>query len=158
MALFNKKEGSNTKRGAIPEGMDSFIGQKARFKGELTTQGSININGEFEGTIRGEGEVVISRGGKIIGEVFGGNVVVSGFVQGNITAAQILEITRSGRVHGDLSGGRIIIEEGSSYHGKVKVNSASTEVGMEESALISEISSRNSGLDSEESDSTLASL
>jgi cytoskeletal protein CcmA (bactofilin family) len=131
--------------------MDSLIGQKAKVRGELTTQGSININGEFEGNLRAEGEVIISGGGKITGEVFGGNVVVSGLVHGNITAAQILEITRSGRVHGDLTGGRIIIEEGSSYHGKVKVNPVVTE--GEEADTTSDSGGYESELNSEESDS-----
>lgn len=152
MAIFNKKSGSEAKRGAIQEGMDSLIGQKAKFRGELTTKGSINISGDFEGSIRAEGEVVISGGGKITGEVFGGNVVVSGLVQGDITASQVLEITRSGRVHGDLTGGRIIIEEGSSYQGKVKVSPISTEAGAEGSDLASNDSGNESEFIPEEAD------
>jgi cytoskeletal protein CcmA (bactofilin family) len=111
----------------ILEGVDSVVGKQARFKGELVSSGSININGELEGTVAGEGEVIISPGGKVIGEVLGGTVVVSGRVDGNITAKATLEITKSGRVHGDLAGGKIIIEEGSYYQGRVKVESASVE-------------------------------
>ncbi len=110
--------------GARPifEGVDSIIGQKAKIKGELLTSGSVNINGELEGKIKAEGEVIVSSGGKITGEVHGGGVVVSGLVEGNIVARDTLEITKSGRVHGDLIGGKIVIQEGSSYHGRVKVS------------------------------------
>lgn len=121
MGLF-----SGTGARPIFEGVDSIIGQKARIKGELTTSGSVNINGEFEGKIKAEGEVIVSPGGKITGEIHGGGVVVSGLVEGNIFARDTLEIAKSGRVHGDLIGGKIVIQEGSSYQGRVKVNQGIT--------------------------------
>ena len=109
------------------EGIDSVVGGKAKFKGEIISSGSVNINGEFEGRINSEGEVILSPGSKLTGNINGGTVIISGKVDGNIIATGTLEITKSGRVHGDLVGGRIIIEEGSSYHGKVKVHSAEEE-------------------------------
>lgn len=114
---------SGGKKHSIFQGVDSIIGEHARFKGELISSASVNINGEFEGKLRAENEVIISPGGKVVGEVHGGTVVVSGRVDGNILARDTLEISKSGRVHGDLTGGKIIIEEGSSYHGRVKVES-----------------------------------
>jgi cytoskeletal protein CcmA (bactofilin family) len=101
----------------------SVIGENSKFKGEFTTSGSINVNGEFEGVIRADREVIISPGGKVTGEVYGGSVVISGHVNGNITAKEGLEIGKSGRVQGDLKGGKIVIEEGSSYQGRVVVES-----------------------------------
>lgn len=116
-------------------GVNSIIGEGARFKGELASEGSVSINGEFEGKIRVEGEVIVSPGGKVVGELYGGSVVISGRVDGNIAAKQNLEITKNGRVHGDLLGGKIIIEEGSTYHGRVKVESGRAE---EEKVVVEE--------------------
>ena len=115
----------------IFEGVDSLIGQGTRFKGEINTKGSLNVNGAFEGIIRGDGEVIVSSGGKVVGEIHGGSVIVSGRVDGNITAKDTLEIAKSGRVHGDLTGGKILIEEGSVYQGKVRVESVSAETESE---------------------------
>jgi len=109
------------KRLPILEGFDSIIGGNAKIKGELVTTGSVNVSGEFEGKIEANGEVIIASGGKVLGEVHGSSVIVSGRVDGNIKAKDNLEVTKTGRVHGDLIGGKIIIEEGSSYHGRVKV-------------------------------------
>ena len=125
MGVFNNLLGG--KRLPILEGMDSIIGENARFKGELVTGGSVSINGEFEGRVRAEGEVIVSSSGKVAGELHGGSVEVSGRVDGNITARDSLEISRLGRVHGDITGGKIIIEAGSSYHGRVKVESQALE-------------------------------
>ena len=115
------------KKSVMHGAIDSVIGEKARFKGELTTPGAVSVNGEFEGKLSSEGEVIIGRGSKITGDVAGAHVVVSGKVNGNIVAAQSLEITKSGRVNGDLTGGRIIIEEGSSYRGRVRVETGKAE-------------------------------
>jgi cytoskeletal protein CcmA (bactofilin family) len=118
MGFFNMDDKRESTHAGI---MDSIIGEKAKFKGEVFTAGSISINGEFEGRVSSEGEIIIARGSKIRGDVQGVSVIVSGSVDGNIVATQNLEISKTGRVHGDLTGGRIIIEEGSSYQGKVKV-------------------------------------
>jgi cytoskeletal protein CcmA (bactofilin family) len=120
MGIFGK-ESKPISQGAV----DSLVGEKAKFKGELVSSGAVSINGEFEGKIAVEGEAIIARGSKVVGDISGGNVIVSGRVDGNIAAHQTLEITKTGRVHGDLAGGRIIIEEGSSYRGRVKVESRS---------------------------------
>jgi len=119
MGVFDNLMGG--KRLPILEGFDSIVGANARVKGELATTGSVNISGEFEGKINADGEVIVSSGGKVVGELHGGSVVISGRVDGNIKAKENLEVTKTGRVHGDLIGGKIIIEEGSSYHGRVKV-------------------------------------
>jgi len=112
--------------------VDTIFGSKARFKGELVSAGSVNINGEFEGRIESKGEVIISRGSKIIGDVVAANITISGRVDGNILASQSLEITRSGRVNGDIAGGKIIIEEGSTYRGRVNVNAKQAEAEIVE--------------------------
>lgn len=127
MGVFDNIMGGGKRLTSVLEGVGSVIGQHSRFKGEFNTGGSINIDGEFEGIVKADGEVIISPGGKVVGEVHGGTVMVSGRVDGNITAKENLEITKTGRVHGDLTGGKIIIEEGSSYHGRVKVESGVAE-------------------------------
>lgn len=132
MGMFS----SDTKSGQ--GAVDSIIGEKAKFKGEIVSSGAININGEFEGKLFADGEVIIAKGSKVIGDVRAGSVVVSGKVDGNIVAGQSLEITKTGKVHGNLQGGRIVIEEGSSYRGKVSVagSEAEAEIVEEETAAV----------------------
>ncbi|MDI6731425.1 MAG: polymer-forming cytoskeletal protein [Candidatus Margulisbacteria bacterium] len=118
MGLFNFEREQNT----VSHGpVDTIIGGKAKFKGEIVAQGGVSINGEFEGKIKTEGELILAPGSKVVGEIQGGHILVSGKVDGNITAVHLLEINKTGRVHGDITGGKIVIEEGSSYCGKVQV-------------------------------------
>lgn len=129
MGIFGKEKKSSS--GGV---VDSIIGEKAKFKGELVSKESVSVNGEFEGKISTKAEVIIARGSKVVGDIEGESVIVSGKVSGNISAAQSLEITKTGRVHGDLVGGKIIIEEGSSYRGKVKVEGKAEEEKEEATA------------------------
>ncbi len=126
MGIFGKGKKSSSE-GVV----DSIIGEKAKFKGELISKESVIVNGEFEGKIFAKAEVIIARGSKVVGDVEGGSVIVSGRVNGNIAAVQSLEITKTGRVNGDIVGGKIIIEEGSSYRGRVKVEGKAAEEAEE---------------------------
>jgi cytoskeletal protein CcmA (bactofilin family) len=110
-----------------PGPVDTIIGEKAKFKGEVASSGSLSINGEFDGKLVSQGEVIIGLTSKVTGTVHAGSVVVSGKVEGNITATHSLEITKSGKVHGDLTGGRIVIEDGASYRGRVQVKAEGEE-------------------------------
>ncbi len=103
------------------EGIGSVIGEKTRIKGEFITEGSVHVDGEFEGVLKAGREVVVAAGARVMGEIEGGSVIVSGQVDGNIRAKDTLEIAKTGKVNGDLAGARIVIEEGSSYHGRVAV-------------------------------------
>jgi cytoskeletal protein CcmA (bactofilin family) len=127
MGVLDNVFGAGKRPSILGGGMDSIIGENARFKGELVSKGSVNVAGEFEGKLRADGEVVVSPEGKVMGEINGGTVTISGRVDGNIIARETLEVARKGRVHGDLTGGKIVIEEGSTYHGRVKVEAAQTE-------------------------------
>ncbi|MFH1542693.1 MAG: polymer-forming cytoskeletal protein [bacterium] len=134
MGLFSGEKKS------VHQAVDCIIGSKAKFKGELTSQGSVCINGQVEGKINVTSELIIAPGSSVVGEVKGETVTVSGKVEGNIVATNVLEITQSGRVHGDLIGGKIIIDEGSSYSGRVKVDAGSLppEDKIEEPVLMAE--------------------
>jgi len=133
MGMFSG-ENKQVVHGAV----DSIIGSKAKFKGELISSGAVSVNGEFEGKISTKGEVIVSRGSKVLGDIEASSVIVSGKVNGNISASQQLEIAKTGRVHGDLIGGRITIEEGSSYRGRVKVAGAEEEVQEEQTEIVEE--------------------
>ena len=123
MGIFNVEKKSLT-QGAV----DTIIGERATIKGEITTAGSLSINGQFEGKLVVDGEVIIAPAGKIVGDIRGGVVIVSGQVDGNIYATERVEVIKSGKVHGDLTGGKIIIEEGATYSGKVTVEGVGVKV------------------------------
>ena len=111
-----------TDKNIVEGGIDTFLGEQTKFKGELDSTGPISVNGEFEGKLNSSGKIIVGQNGRVTGEVRGREVVVAGKVDGNITAGEILEIAKTGKVYGDLTGGKIVIEEGAVYRGKVAVS------------------------------------
>ncbi len=115
MAMF--KKGKPIDEGAI----NSIVGEDARVKGEINTKGAIRISGEFEGKLNAQGDILLSEGSKVTGNIVGKRVIVSGEINGNIVAFGGLEITKSGKVYGDITGDKLIVDEGAIYKGRVNM-------------------------------------
>ncbi len=101
----------------------SIITQDCIVSGNITTKGSIKIEGSLEGNINEAKEVFISKTGMINGDISCSNCIIYGIVKGNITAKDIIEIMSSASVEGDLTTSRIMIEEGAKFNGKINTNS-----------------------------------
>ncbi len=99
----------------------SLIAKGCRFKGELTLQGGIKIDGEVEGSITVSGPnalVYVSESGRVVGEIRAANVVIDGQVKGQVRADH--KATIYGKVEGDLYyGDKLIVEESADINGRV---------------------------------------
>ena len=81
----------------------------------------LQLDGRFDGEIRGEGTLVIGESGSVKGEVDAGSVVVGGHVEGHISSKKRTEIQEKGEVYGDLFTTAIAINEGGILHGRCKM-------------------------------------
>lgn len=102
--------------------VNTMIGKETHFIGTLHSQGSIHIEGCFEGEINAQGEVFIGEKSKVKANITAQRAVVAGELIGDIEVVKGLEITKTGRVYGNISGDRFIIEEGAIYKGKVNMD------------------------------------
>ena len=105
--------------------IDTLIGPKARFVGDLVFEGTLRIDGTLEGTIKATNEatLILSESARIKGEIEVPNVKIHGIVQGNVRASKSLAIGATGRVTGDLEYFQLSIQEGASVNGRcVRIN------------------------------------
>jgi cytoskeletal protein CcmA (bactofilin family) len=101
------------------ERVTSVLGSGIIWKGKLTGQGGVRIEGTFEGEIAIEGMVVVGETGKVTCEnVRANTVIVAGGVNGGITAEK-LEIRKTGRVWGDVTIAAFSTEEGGFLRGQI---------------------------------------
>lgn len=100
--------------------IDTLIGQHASFNGELSFEGSVRIDGQFEGNIKSsnEGTLIISETASIKGEIDVPNLVLYGTVRGNIRATKSIQIGPKGRLNGDLEYTVLSLAEGASINGR----------------------------------------
>lgn len=97
--------------------LETFISKDVTIKGELTTEGIVRIDGNFEGNIRADG-LIIGKTGDIKGDVTAREIMVNGNIEGNINAHEAIEIKPDGKVQGDIQTVKLIISEGAFFIGR----------------------------------------
>ncbi len=100
------------------------IGQSIVFKGELTGDEDLEIEGEVEGDVKlANHQLTIGANGRLKAEVQAKSVLVIGSVVGNLTATERIEIQASGVVDGDIKAPRLLIQEGAVLNGRIEMSS-----------------------------------
>lgn len=131
--LFGEEERSAKKERmpatASGSNLNAFLGEGTSFKGTLTFEGTVRIDGRLEGEIFTKDTLVIGEGAQVSAAIHAGIVVISGTVHGNITAERKTDIHASGRLYGNISTPSLIIEEGVIFEGTCAMGS-----GNEQSA------------------------
>ena len=111
MAVKNKQKGSST-----------LIEVGTLIKGEIIFDNELFVMGEVEGDLNSDSDLaklVVSKTGKVQGEIRVPNVVVNGTIVGNVRASEKLEISGTARIFGDLHYSTIEIQGGSLITGRL---------------------------------------
>jgi cytoskeletal protein CcmA (bactofilin family) len=101
--------------------INSIIGEGTRFNGEFDLNGLLRIDGDFCGTVRTKGKVLVGKNGRAECVIYAGTVVIGGIVRGNIFAVEKVVILSTGIVLGNVSTPRLIVEEGVIFNGQCKI-------------------------------------
>ena len=99
------------------EEVKAFLGKGAEFTGKLMFNGSVRIDGDFKGSIFGNGTLVIGEGAEIEADIRVDSVMVSGDVRGRIDVKKKIRIYATGKVLGDLNAPVFSVEEGAFFEG-----------------------------------------
>ena len=116
MAFFGKKK----KKSVATTNAASIIIPGTVIQGEMRCEGNILINGEFEGSIYSQSEVVVGKTGRVRGEIQSQKLLVSGEFTGNFTG-EVIDIMPYGKVYGDVKVNNIIIEPNAIFEGETKI-------------------------------------
>lgn len=107
---------------APPQGeFPTVIGPDANFKGELTFEKGLRLQGRFEGKINTPGRLHVAREAKLQADVESGAIIVEGDVKGNLVANERVDLKASARYEGDLRASKLTVEEGAVFSGHVTV-------------------------------------
>jgi len=108
-----------SKKQAAPIGdqVATIIGKETSFKGNITSQGTIRIDGQHEGELTTDGDLVVGESGKLTSLVKVRSALIAGSVKGNIEASDKLELLPSAKVYGDIKVGTLTIGEGAVFRG-----------------------------------------
>ena len=127
MALFGEEE-KPMKKERIPgdsSDLNAFLGEGTTFKGNLTFEGTVRVDGKLEGEIFTKDTLVIGESATVEAKVHAGQVVISGTVHGNITAEKKVELNSSARLFGNISTPSLSIAEGVVFEGNCSMGKKS---------------------------------
>lgn len=105
------------KQNSIGDQVGTIIGSDTAFKGNITSQGTIRIDGQHEGELTTAGDLVVGEGGRLQAQIKARNAVVAGMVNGNIDVSDKLELLATAKVYGDIKVGTLTINEGAVFRG-----------------------------------------
>ena len=103
------------------------IGKSVIIKGELSGSEDLTIEGQVEGKIELNNNILtIGTNAKIKAQGFAKTVVVLGEVTGNLTASEKVDIRDNGSVDGDITSPKVAIAEGAHFRGAIDMNRGAT--------------------------------
>ncbi|MFQ5656034.1 MAG: polymer-forming cytoskeletal protein [Candidatus Methylomirabilales bacterium] len=95
----------------------AFLGEGTEFKGVLSFQGTVRIDGRLEGEVVGDELLIVGEEGVIKAEVEVGSLVSSGRIEGNIRARKRVELLASSAVVGTINTPVLVVMEGATLNG-----------------------------------------
>jgi cytoskeletal protein CcmA (bactofilin family) len=114
------KKGSGT---PAQEEITAFLGKGTEFKGVLSFEGTIRVDGKVEGEILSKDTLIAGDGALLQGEITVGTIISSGRIIGNINADQKVHLLAPANIQGNIRTPKLIIEEGVTFDGKCEMAS-----------------------------------
>ena len=103
------------------------IGQSIVFKGELTGDEDLEIEGQVDGQVElANHQITVGANGLLKAQVNAKSIIVIGQVIGDLTATESIEIQATGVVEGNLRAPRLNVQEGAVLNGSIDMSSPST--------------------------------
>ncbi len=106
------------------EFVNSMIGAKSSFFGRFMVNGTLRVDGKFEGEILRVEKLAVGKTGKVKADVEASTVEVEGIIIGNIKAKSRVMLMPTSRVLGDITTPELIIHHGVIFEGKLTITSS----------------------------------
>jgi cytoskeletal protein CcmA (bactofilin family) len=106
--------------------LNSILGPGCKVKGNIELQGTIRVDGDFDGDIKCPDTLIIGKTGLVKANVTVKNAVIGGKLVGNIQATNKIELQTGSHVEGDIQTARLVIDEGVFFEGNCKMGQSAT--------------------------------
>ena len=108
----------------------AFIGPGVEFKGVISYQGSVQIDGKLDGEIHTEGTLLVGEQAVITAKVNAGSVISRGEIKGDIVAKEKVQLLSSAVMEGSLNTPQLSMENGVVLNGSVEMKSNASRKGL----------------------------
>ncbi len=107
-----------------PDAIEVIVGPRASFRGNLTSDTSVRIDGAVEGgRIETPANVILTESARVQADLVAKTVSIRGAYWGTINADRV-ELLRGSQVHGALHVNSFYMDEGVALHAEVNIQGA----------------------------------
>jgi cytoskeletal protein CcmA (bactofilin family) len=102
----------------------SVLGKTLVFRGELSADEDLVLQGRVEGAIHHTQSLTVGVDGVVIGDIHAATIIVEGTVEGNLYGSTSVLIGATAKVQGNVAAPRVGIREGAQFNGAVDMGNA----------------------------------
>ncbi len=95
----------------------AFLGEGTSFIGTLQFEGTVRLDGRFEGDISGSDLLIVGQAAAVRAEIQVGSLVVGGRVEGDIVARKRVELLATAQVSGTVKTPALVVSDGAVLNG-----------------------------------------
>lgn len=101
----------------------SVIGPTLKFKGELSANEDLIIEGQIEGKIAHQDKnLTVGKEGRVNADIAARTVEIFGKVEGDIRGDDIVKLAKTADVKGNIRCARIVMEDGAQFSGSIEMS------------------------------------
>lgn len=113
----------------------SVIGPTLIFKGELSANEDLIIEGQIEGKIAHQDKnLTVGKNGRVTANIHAKQIEILGTVDGDIRGDEIVKLAKTAVVNGNIQCGRIAMEDGAHFSGSITMTPQKAERKTDKSA------------------------
>lgn len=134
MAMFKRPDDQGPDRASPPKLGEarpirarnvSVIGPTLVFKGELSADEDLVIEGDIEGKIaHHKKHLTVGKQGRVKADIHASSVIVEGKLIGDIHSEGVVSLAKGSDVKGNIYCSRIVMEDGAYFEGKIDMSKA----------------------------------
>ncbi|MCP9448302.1 MAG: polymer-forming cytoskeletal protein [Nitrospira sp.] len=129
-ALMTAPRSQRTEMG---EEISAFVGKGVDFKGTITYQGTVRIDGSVEGEIQTDGILLVGEEAVLKAKVTAGTIVCKGKITGDIVAKEKIKLRAPAIITGGVKTPMLSMEEGVMFNGTLEMSAVSRDTQREPS-------------------------
>lgn len=110
----------------------SVVAQGTIYKGEIQSDGNIQIFGRAEGTLTAKEDIWVAEGADVEATLTARRVIVAGRVSGTVKATNRFEALPQGVIEADVTAPSFVVHEGATINGKLSMQQQEITSGRQE--------------------------